>query len=88
MIKLVSSTLVHDKILRLTFSDGSEGDLDFAPILARHTELTRPLAQPNYFGRFFREFGALCWPNGLEFSVGSLHEKLERSGKLRHSATA
>ena len=88
MIKLISSSLLHDKVLRLAFSDGSEGDLDFAPTLARDTALTRPLAQPEYFGRFFLEIGALCWPNGLEFSARSLHEKLSQARSLRHTATA
>ena len=88
MIKLVSSSLLHDKVLHLAFSDGSEGDLDFAPLLARDTALTRPLAQPEYFSRFFIELGALCWPNGLEFSARSLHEKLRQAGALRHPATA
>ena len=77
MIKLASASLLRDKILRLAFSDGSEGDLDFAPILARDTDLTRPLAQPEYFGGFFLELGALCWPNGLEFSARSLQSAAE-----------
>jgi len=88
MIKLASASLLRDKILRLAFSDGSEGDLNFAPILARDTDLTRPLAQPEYFGGFFLELGALSWPNGLEFSARSLHERLKQSGTLRHHATA
>ena len=88
MIKLVSASLMHDKILRLAFSDGSEGDLDFASALARDTPLTRPLAQSDDFSRFFLELGALCWPNGLEFSARSLHEKLKQAGSLRHPTTA
>ena len=88
MIKLVSASLLHDKVLHLVFSDGSEGDLDIAAVLTRDTALTRPLAQPEYFSRFFLELGALCWPNGLEFSAGSLHEKLKQAGSLRHPATA
>jgi len=88
MIKLVSASLLHDKVLRLAFSDGSEGDLDLAPALVRDTALTRPLAQAEYFSRFFLELGALCWPNGLEFSARSLHAKLKQAGSLRHPATA
>ncbi len=88
MIKLVSAKVLGARILRLTFSDGSEGEFDFAPILARNTVLTRPLEQPEYFERCFLELGALCWPNGLEFSAGSLYEKLKDAGALRHHATA
>ena len=88
MIKLVSASLVSGKVLRLAFSDGSTGECDFTEILARDTALARPLAQSEYFARFFLELGALCWPNGLEFSARSLHERLKRSGALRQPATA
>ena len=88
MIKVVSASFLHDQVLRFVFSDGSEGDLDFAPVLARDTALTRPLRKPEYFGRFFLELGAVCWPNGLEFSARSLQEKLRQMGSLRHAATA
>lgn len=88
MIKLVSAKILGARALRLTFSDGSEGDFDFAPVLARETVLTRPLEQPEYFDKYFLELGALCWPNGLEFSARSLHEKLKVAGALRHHATA
>jgi hypothetical protein len=88
MIKLVAASVLHDRVLRLTFSDGSEGDLDFAPILVRDTVLTRPLSTAEYFATFFLELGALCWSNGLEFSARSLHEKLKQLGALRHRATA
>ena len=88
MIKLVSASLVSGKVLRLAFSDGSTGECDFTEILATDTALTRPLAQNEYFTRFFLELGALCWPNGLEFSARSLHERLKRSGALRQPATA
>ena len=88
MIKLVSASVLHDRVLRLTFSDGSEGDLDFASILVRDTVLTQRLAKSEYFATFFLELGALCWSNGLEFSARSLYEKLKKWGALRHHATA
>jgi hypothetical protein len=88
MIKLVSAELLQEKVLHLAFSDGSEGELDFAPLLARDTVLTQALGQPEYFGRFFLELGALCWPNGLEFSARSLRARLEQSGALRRHVPA
>ena len=88
MIKLVSASLVSGKVLRLAFSDGSAGECDFTELLARDTALTRPLAQGEYFARFFLELGALCWPNGLEFSARSLRERMKRSGTPRQPATA
>ena len=87
MIRLVSATRVRDRVLRLAFSDGSEGEYDFSELLSRSTTLTRPLAEDAYFARFFLELGALCWPNGLELSARSMHERVKRAGTLRHPAT-
>ena len=82
MIKLIKAEWLQDKELRLCFSDGSHGVMDFAPLLSKKTEMTLPLESTQYFCRFFLELGALCWPNGLELSPGSLYEKLSKAGKL------
>ena len=69
MIKIVGAMPVRDRILRLEFSDGSSGDYDLAPLIARDTSLTSMLADDAYFSRFFPELGALSWPNGFELSA-------------------
>jgi len=48
--------------------------------------MTRPLADPAYFGRAFIEGGALAWPNGFELSADALHQRLEASGALVRDA--
>lgn len=88
MIKIVEATVVRGSTLRLEFSDGRAGDLDIPAFLARDTSLTRPLREPEYFRRFFLELGALCWPNGLELSAGSLYRAIEQRGALEDSAGA
>ncbi len=82
MIKLTKAEWMGGQEVRLSFSDGSYGIMDFSPVLAKKTSMTLPLENAQYFCRFFLELGALCWPNGLEFSPASLHEKLEQAGKL------
>ncbi|UYM18526.1 DUF2442 domain-containing protein [Endozoicomonas euniceicola] len=82
MIKLNKAKWLGSQEIRLSFSDGSYGVMDFSPILAKKTPMTLPLEDEQYFCRFFLELGALCWPNGLEFSPTSLHEKLDKAGKL------
>lgn len=86
MIKVihVKSAGVHK--LALAFSDGSEGIYDFSELLARDTLLTRPLRDPAIFQQIFLELGAVCWPNGLEFSGKNLHSTLLQEGKLHQSA--
>ncbi len=83
MIKILRARSTWDYVLGLEFSDGTFGDYDLAPLLSRDTPLTQPAA----FQRFFIELGALCWPNGLELSAGSIHARLKASGLLKsHSS--
>lgn len=86
MIKLVSIRRTGATALDLAFNDGSSGRWSAAPLIARDTELTRPLADPAYFARGFIEAGALAWPNGLELSARSLHRRLDEAGELKRAA--
>ena len=88
MVKVVRATWAGDSKVALVFSDGTQGTYDFTELLARDTVLTRPLRDEATFKQFFLELGALCWPNGLEFSAASLHGDLKQQGRLRHAATA
>jgi hypothetical protein len=86
MIKLVHIQPVDDARIDLTFSDGATARWSAADLIARHTELTAPLASPAYFARAFIEAGALAWPNGLELSPAALHQRLGEAGLLRKAA--
>jgi hypothetical protein len=86
MIKILRATHLRDSVIELEFSDATVGAYDVSPLLERQTELTRPLADPDYFRRFFIDFGALCWPNGLELSPAAIHRRLEESGALRRGS--
>jgi hypothetical protein len=88
MIKLVHAKWVGDSKLSLAFSDGSQGVYDFDTLLAKNTELTLPLKDTVAFQRFFLELGALCWPNGLEFSASKLHNELAAAGALLNAEHA
>lgn len=84
MIKIIRVEYFRRKVLRLYFSDSSWGDYDLQPLIDRQTELTLPLNDDAYFQRFFLELGALCWPNGLELSPGSIRKKLEERHQLHY----
>lgn len=88
MIKLVHAKWVGDSKLSLAFSDGSQGIYNFDALLAKNTELTLPLQNTALFQRFFLELGALCWPNGLEFSASKLHSELAAAGALLNAEHA
>lgn len=88
MIKLVSFELRTAQRVWLRFSDGTAGEFDFASLLAADTEMTRPLADSNFFASCFLELGALCWPNGLDFSAASLQQRLAEAGRLTRDSVA
>lgn len=88
MIKLVHAKWAGDSKLSLAFSDGSQGIYDFSALLAKNTALTLPLKDATAFQRFFLELGALCWPNGLEFSASKLHSELTAAGALLNAEHA
>jgi hypothetical protein len=88
MIKLTAVESKSDYQLSLRFSDGASGVYDFATFIAANTEMTAPLRDPAFFARHFIELGALSWPNGLDFSAGSLHQHLQDAGKLQCSIKA
>lgn len=85
MIKVTHADYLQNKVLRLSFSDGSLGDYDLQPLIERKTELTIPLENDSYFKQFFLELGALCWRNGLELCPDSIHEKLASQQKLHYN---
>ncbi|MFA5922648.1 MAG: hypothetical protein WC856_15390 [Methylococcaceae bacterium] len=84
MIKIIKAQYMQQRILRLYFSDNSFGDYDLQPLIDRQTELVMALNDDLYFKQFFLELGALCWPNGLEFSPGNIHRKLAEQHKLHY----
>jgi len=82
MIKIVKAESLQDKAVRLEFSDGTMGDYDLSPLIARGTEMVKPLEDPDFFPQFFLELGALCWPNGFELSGAGIQRRLLEQGKL------
>ncbi|MFZ4860196.1 MAG: DUF2442 domain-containing protein [Desulfuromonadaceae bacterium] len=86
MIKITHAHHVHEKVLRLTFSDNSYGDYDLQPLINRQTELVVPLNDELYFKQFYLELGALCWRNGLELSPSNIHRKLAEQQLLHYES--
>jgi hypothetical protein len=88
MIKLTKFEQVDATRLLLRFSDGSWGVFDFKPYIVANTEVTAPLADPEFFGRCFIELGALAWPNGFDLSAQSLYRTLAARAELKRAAEA
>jgi hypothetical protein len=74
--------------LFVRFSDGTEGERDFAEFVREDGEMLKPLKSPDYFARVFLEYGALTWPNGFDWDPIALHDEMHDLGLLRRSAAA
>jgi len=59
-------------MLHLTFSDGVQKTIDFAPWL--EGMVFEPLKDVGYFQRFFLDGGTVTWPNGADIAPETLHE--------------
>jgi Protein of unknown function (DUF2442) len=88
MIDVVGIKRLGNYSLEIAFSDGSCGARDFADVVARESEMVRPLRNPDYFARVFIEDGALTWPNGYDFDSIALHDEMKEAGLLRRSDAA
>jgi hypothetical protein len=83
MLKIRGAEYRGERVIRVTFSDGTGGDCDLRPLIDRGGDMVAPLADRQFFQGFFLELGALCWPNGLELSAAGIGQRLKAQGALQ-----
>lgn len=64
--------------MRVAFSDGVEGTIDFSGWLTG--PVFEPLKDRSYFVRFFIDGGTVAWPNGADIAPETLYERAKASG--------
>jgi uncharacterized protein DUF2442 len=72
---VVGVAVVGDHVLRILFSDGTVGDVDFS---AEHwTGILEPLNDPAYLATASvdSEAGTLVWPGGLDLAPEPLYDQ-------------
>jgi len=69
--------------LFVRFSDGSEGERDFADMVAESGPMVEPLRDPAFFARVFLDDAVLAWPNGFDIDSIALHMEMKSAGQLR-----
>jgi hypothetical protein len=84
MLELVHVTaveVVEKHRLRLTFEDGTEGEVDLSSW--RWSGVFEPLADPDYFRRVTldEELGTIVWPNGADIAPETLYGWVARGLK-------
>ena len=72
---VVGVAVVRDRVLRLLFSDGTAGDVDFSA--ERWTGVLAPLNDPAFFAEVTvdPEAGTIVWPNGIDLAPEPLYEQ-------------
>ena len=72
---VVGVAVVGDHVLRILFSDGTVGDVDFS--VEQWTGVLEPLNDPAYLARVTvdTEAGTLAWPDGIDLAPEPLYEQ-------------
>jgi hypothetical protein len=72
---VVGAAVVGDHVLRLLFSDGTVGDVDFSA--ERWTGVLESLNDPAYFAEVTvdPEAGTVAWPDGIDLAPEPLYEQ-------------
>jgi hypothetical protein len=75
--RLVEVAHVRDYVLRVRFSDGTEGEVDLERELTG--EVFEPLRDAEYFKGFCLDpdVHTVTWPNGADFAPEFLYEKVK-----------
>jgi hypothetical protein len=72
--------------LFVRFSNGTEGEHDFSPMIAEGGPMVEPLRDPVFFARAFLDDGIPTWPNGFDVDAIKLHMDMEEAAELRRDA--
>lgn len=72
---VAGAAVVGDQVLRLLFSDGTVGDIDFSA--ERWTGVLEPLNDPAHFAEVTvdLEAGTVAWPDGIDLAPEPLYEQ-------------
>ena len=68
--------------LTVTFSDGTFGTFNAAPMLGERGEGTEPLRDRAFFNKVELANGVPTWPNHFDISPLWLQEEMDRRGEL------
>jgi hypothetical protein len=86
LVDITGVEVIGDHRLRLTFEDGTVGDVDLS---AREWRgVLEPLRDPTYFARVAvdPESGTIAWPNGVDMAPEPLYA--EARANLAHASSS
>jgi hypothetical protein len=67
--------------LRVTFIDGTEGEIDAAPVIfSRRPGVFERLQDPKEFARAYVDDGVVTWPGGLDMAPDAMYDDIVAAG--------
>ncbi len=78
LVDVIAVEVLGDYCLRLTFADGTVGDVEFQT--REWGGVFEPLRDPTYFARVRvdPELGTIAWPDGADMASEPLYEEARR----------
>jgi Protein of unknown function (DUF2442) len=78
LVDITAVEVIGSYRLRLTFSDGTVGDVDFQT--SEWRGVFAPLRDPEYFARVTvdPELGTIAWPDGADMAPEPLYDEARR----------
>ncbi len=73
-IHVTKAKYIDDYRIRLSFNDGSEGEIDLSSEI--YGEIFEPLKDRSFFKSFKLEGHTLSWSNGADFAPEFLREQI------------
>ncbi len=69
-------------VVRLAFTDGSEGTLDLSPWIQGRTGVFAALHEPGFFAQVAvdQDAGTIVWPNGADLDPDVLYDATHGTG--------
>jgi len=84
LVDITNVAVIGDHRLRLSFEDGTVGDVAFEQRAWRG--VFEPLADPNVFAQVRVDMGTITWPNGLDMAPEPLYEAASRRPVVAHDS--
>jgi len=84
LVDITNVAVIGDHRLRLSFEDGTVGDVAFEQRAWRG--VFEPLADPDVFAQVRVDMGTITWPNGLDMAPEPLYAAATRRPAVRHDS--
>ena len=82
MIHVLNAEIKENYRIKVEFSNGKTGIIDFEKILTEdHREIIRDLLDERLFKTVKVNLNTLCWDNEVDFAPEYLYEQMELTGE-------